>query len=41
MVTTFATQLPVTPAGKPVKVAPEAPVVLYVILVIAVLTHLV
>ena len=37
MVTTLAAQLPVTPAGKPLKVAPVAPVVEYVILVIAVL----
>ena len=37
MVTTFAAQLPVTPAGKPLKVAPVAPVVEYVIFVIGVL----
>ena len=37
MVTTLAAQLPVTPAGKPLKVAPVAPVVEYVIFVIAVL----
>ena len=35
----MAAQLPVTPAGKPVKVAPVAPVVAYVILVIGVLMH--
>lgn len=39
MVTTLAAQLPVTPAGKPLKVAPVAPVVAYVILVIGVLIH--
>ena len=39
MVTTLAAQLPVTPAGKPLKVAPVAPVVEYVILMIAVLIH--
>ncbi len=33
MVTTFAAQDPVTPAGKPVTVAPVAPVVAKVILV--------
>lgn len=38
MVTTLAAQLPVTPAGRPVTVAPVAPVVAYVILVIGVLT---
>jgi hypothetical protein len=32
-------KVPVTPAGKPVNVAPVAPVVLYVIGVIAVLTQ--
>ena len=37
MVTTSAAQLPVTPAGKPVTVAPVATVVTYVIFVIAVL----
>ena len=37
MVATFPDQLPVTPAGKPLKVAPVAPVVAYVIVVIAVL----
>ena len=35
IVTTFAAQLPVTPAGNPLKVAPVAPVVEYVILVMA------
>ena len=39
MVTTLAAQAPVTPVGKPLNVAPVAPVVLYVILVIAVLIH--
>ena len=39
IVTTFNAQLPVTPAGKPVKLAPVAPVVLYVMLVMAVLIH--
>ena len=39
MVTTLAAQLPVTPAGKPLNVAPVAPVVEYVILVIGVLIH--
>ena len=37
IVTTLANQLPVTPAGSPLNVAPVAPVVEYVILVIAVL----
>jgi len=37
MVTTSAAQLPVTPAGKPVTVAPVAPVVAYVMFVIEVL----
>ena len=37
----FAVQLPVTPGGKPVKVAPVALVVLYVIFVMAVLIHFV
>ena len=37
IVTTLAAHDPVTPAGRPVKVAPFAPVVPYVILVIAVL----
>ena len=41
IVNTFAAQLPVTPVGKPVALAPVAPVVLYVILVMAVLIHLV
>ena len=36
MVTTFPAQFPVTPAGNPLKVAPVAPVVLYVILVMAI-----
>jgi len=35
------TQLPVTPAGNPVMVAPLAPVVVYVVVVIAVLMHFV
>ena len=39
MVTTSAAQLPVTPAGRPVTVAPVAPVVAYVIFVMAVLMH--
>ena len=39
MVTTLAAQAPETPVGKPLNVAPVAPVVLYVILVIAVLIH--
>ena len=39
IVTTLDAQLPVTPAGKPVTVAPVAPVVAYVILVMAVLIH--
>ena len=37
----LADQLPLTPAGKPLKVAPVAPVVLYVILAIAVFRHFV
>ncbi len=37
MVTTPPAKEPVTPAGKPVTVAPVAPVVVYVMLVIAVL----
>jgi hypothetical protein len=37
MVTTFADQLPVTPAGRPANVAPVAVVVVYVIFVSAVL----
>jgi hypothetical protein len=39
IVTTLPAHAPVTPAGRPLKVAPVAPVVLYVILVIAVLMH--
>ena len=39
IVATFATQFPLTPAGRPLKVAPVAPVVLYVMLVIALFTH--
>ena len=39
IVTTLAAHTPVTPAGRPVTVAPVAPVVEYVILVIAVLIH--
>jgi hypothetical protein len=35
----LAAQLPATPAGKPLKVAPVAPVVEYLIFVIAVFTH--
>ena len=41
IVTTLADQLPVTPVGKPVTFAPVAPVVEYVILVMAVLIHFV
>ena len=41
IVTTFPAQLPVRPVGKPVTFAPVAPVVEYVILVIAVLIHFV
>ncbi len=37
IVNTFDAQVPVTPAGKPVAVAPVAPVVEYVMLVIAAL----
>ena len=37
IVTTLASQEPVTSAGKPLKLAPVAPVVAYVILVIGVL----
>ena len=37
IVTTFDAQLPFTPAGKPLKVAPVAPVVAYVMVVKAVL----
>ena len=39
MVTTSAAQLPVTPVGNPVIVAPVAPVVAYVIFVMPVLIH--
>ncbi len=39
MVTTSDAQLPVTPAGRPVTVAPVAPVVAYVVAVAGVLTH--
>jgi hypothetical protein len=39
MVTTLPAQLPVTPVGRPVTVAPVAPVVLYVMLVIGVFIH--
>jgi hypothetical protein len=39
MVTTLPAHAPVTPAGKPLNVAPVAPVVAYVIAVIAVLIH--
>ena len=39
IVATFANQLPLTPAGSPLKLAPIAPVVAYVMLVIAALTH--
>ena len=41
MVTTFNAHAPLTPAGKPLKVAPVAPDVVYVIFVIAVLIHFV
>ena len=41
MVATLADQLPVTPAGNPLNVAPVAPVVAKLILVIAVLIHVV
>ncbi len=37
---TLAAQLPLTPAGRPLKVAPVAPVVVYRIFVMAVLIHL-
>jgi len=37
MVATSAVQVPVTPAGRPVNIAPVAPVVAYVMFVIAVL----
>ena len=39
IVATFPAQAPVTPVGKPLKVAPVAPVVEYVMLVMALLTH--
>jgi hypothetical protein len=39
MVITFDAHAPLTPAGKPLKVAPVAPVVVYVILFMAVLIH--
>ena len=38
--TTLAAHDPLTPVGRPVTVTPVAPVVLYVMLVIAVLIHL-
>ena len=41
MVTTFPTHEPLTPGGKPVMVAPVAPVVANVIVVMAVLIHVV
>ena len=41
IVATLLAQAPVTPVGKPLKVAPVAPVVEYVMLVIAVLIHFV
>ncbi len=41
MVTIFPAHEPVTPAGKPVNVAPVAPVVANVIFVMAVLIHVV
>ena len=41
MVTSLDAQAPVTPVGKPEKVAPVAPVIAYVIFVITVLIHLV
>ena len=41
MVTVLADQLPVTPAGNPLNVAPVAPVVAKLILVIGVLIHVV
>jgi len=41
IVTVLAAQLPVTPLGNPLTEAPLAPVVVYVIPVIAVLIHLV
>ncbi len=39
MVTTFPEKLPETPAGRPLNVAPVAPVVAYVMSVMAVLMH--
>ncbi len=41
IVTTFDAHDPVTPLGRPLKLAPVAPVVLYVIFVIELLRHLV
>jgi hypothetical protein len=41
IVTVFAEKLPVTPEGKPLNVAPEAPVVEYVIFVNGEFTHMV
>ena len=41
MVTVLDAHVPVTPAGSPVNVAPVAPVVAYVVVVIAVLIHFV
>ena len=41
MVTVLADQLPVTPAGNPLNVAPVAPVVAKLIFVIGVLIHVV
>ena len=41
METTLLFQFPVTPAGKPENVAPVAPVVLYVISVMAEFVHFV
>ncbi len=40
IVTTSEAQFPVTPVGKPVTVAPVAPVVVYVVVVIGVLIHM-
>ena len=39
IVTTLPAQLPVTPGGRPAKVAPVAPVVAYLIVVAAVFTQ--
>ena len=39
IVTTLAVQLPITPGGRPVTVAPVAPVVAYVIGMIGVFIH--